>query len=65
MQVSEGEAAGLVGVQSALGQYEVDADKAGRQVIKSPSYKNAVLFRLYLPVIAFRACTCLAIIRCI
>jgi hypothetical protein len=38
VQVSEGEGAGLGGVQSAIGEYEVDADRAGRQVV----YFNAI-----------------------
>lgn len=40
LQVLEGEAAGLLGIQSAIGTYEVDADKTGRQVSHTHSSDN-------------------------
>ena len=33
MQILEGEAEGLLGIQSALGRYELDAEKADRQIV--------------------------------
>ena len=32
-QVLDGEAKGLLGIQSALGKYELDAEKADRQIV--------------------------------
>ncbi|BDA42090.1 hypothetical protein COCOBI_02-8920 [Coccomyxa sp. Obi] len=40
-EVSEGEGTGLAGVQSAIGAYEVDGDKAGRQVVYFKAIKIA------------------------
>ena len=41
MQILEGEAEGLLGIQSALGRYELDAEKADRQIVWFESIRIA------------------------
>lgn len=40
-QVLDGEAQGLLGIQSALGKYELDAEKADRQIVWFESIRIA------------------------